>query len=83
MFNGRGGLELPDNLRAGCKGLILAPDCIDHAVCVYVSYRGGLEAEAENFYRAMLPAAVFTMQGIENLLCCGKRPFGASRYSYL
>jgi 2-keto-3-deoxy-L-arabinonate dehydratase len=29
VFNGRAGLELPDNLRVGCKGLILAPDSID------------------------------------------------------
>ena len=83
MFNGRAGLEFPDNLRAGCKGLIPAPDCIDYAVRVDESYRGGLEAEVENFYRAMLPAAVFTMQGIENLLCCGQRLFGASGYSSL
>jgi 4-hydroxy-tetrahydrodipicolinate synthase len=59
---------------AGCKGLRYAFDG---------SYRGGLEAEAENFYRAMLPAAVFTMQGIENLLRCGQRLFGASGYSSL
>ena len=26
VFNGRGGLELTDNLRAGCAGLILAPE---------------------------------------------------------
>jgi 4-hydroxy-tetrahydrodipicolinate synthase len=83
VFNGRAGFELSDNLRAGCKGLIPAPDCIDYAVRVDGSYRSGLEAEAENFYRAMLPAAVFTMQGIENLLCCGQRLFGASGYSSL
>ena len=29
VFNGRGGLELPDNLRAGCAGLIPAPDCFE------------------------------------------------------
>jgi dihydrodipicolinate synthase/N-acetylneuraminate lyase len=29
VFNGRGGLELPDCLRAGCAGLIPAPDSFD------------------------------------------------------
>ncbi|RQO53264.1 dihydrodipicolinate synthase family protein [Variovorax sp. KBW07] len=77
VFNGRGGLELVDNLRAGCRGMILAPDCIDHAVHAYEAFRRGDEAAAERAYQAMLPAAVFGMQGIENLLCYGKRLFGA------
>jgi len=77
VFNGRGGLELVDNLRAGCRGMILAPDCIDHAVRSYEAFRRGDEQAAEHAYEAMLPAAVFGMQGIENLLCYGKRLFGA------
>ena len=77
VFNGRGGLELVDNLRAGCRGMILAPDCIDYAVRAYESFRRGDEAGAEREYQTMLPAVVFVMQGIENLLCYGKRLFGA------
>ena len=77
VFNGRGGLELVDNLRAGCRGMILAPDCIDIAVRAYEAFRRGDEATAEREYQAMLPAAVFVMQGIENLLCYGKRLFAA------
>jgi 2-keto-3-deoxy-L-arabinonate dehydratase len=75
VFNGRAGLELPDNLRVGCKGLILALDCIDYALRVYEFYRDGWEEEAEDAYRVMLPAVVFTMQGLENLLCYRKRFF--------
>jgi 4-hydroxy-tetrahydrodipicolinate synthase len=77
VFNGRGGLELTDNFRAGCRGMILAPDCIDYAVRAYEAFRSGDEDNAETQYRAMLPAAVFVMQGIENLICYGKRLFGA------
>ena len=77
VFNGRGGLELVDNLRAGCRGMILAPDCIDYAVRAYEAFRCGDEAQAEREYQAMLPAVVFVMQGIENLLCYGKRLFAA------
>ena len=77
IFNGRGGLELIDNFRIGCRGMILAPDCIDHAVRAYNAFHAGDEDGAEAEYRAMLPAAVFVMQGIENLICYGKRLFGA------
>lgn len=75
VFNGRAGLELVDNFRIGCKGLILAPDCIDHAVRAYEAWQIGDEAKAEAAYAKMLPAVVFTMQGLENLICYGKRLF--------
>ncbi len=77
VFNGRGGLELIDNFRIGCRGMILAPDCIDIAVRAYEAFRAGDEAAAQAEYAKMLPAAVFVMQGIENLICYGKRLFGA------
>ncbi|MCW8173806.1 dihydrodipicolinate synthase family protein [Verminephrobacter aporrectodeae] len=77
VFNGRGGLELIDNLRAGCRGMILAPDCIDYAVRAYAAWRRGDAAQAEYEYARMLPATVFVMQGLENLLCYGKRLFAA------
>ncbi len=77
VFNGRGGLELIDNLRAGCAGFILAPDIVDHAVDAYTCFVAGDEAGAEAVYAGMLPAVVFVMQSIESLICYGKRLFGA------
>ncbi len=77
VFNGRGGLELTDNLRAGCAGLILAPELIDHAVRVYKLFRNGDEPAAELGYAVMLPAIVFAMQSLETLICYGKRLFAA------
>lgn len=76
VFNGRGGLELIDNLRAGCAGLILAPDTIDYALKAYNRFLAGDETGADEAYREALPAIVFIMQSIENLLCYGKRIFG-------
>ena len=73
VFNGRGGLELPDNLRAGCAGLIPAPDCFEVQIAIYDAMRRGDEAEAERRYREILPAIVFVMQSIDHLLCYGKR----------
>jgi 4-hydroxy-tetrahydrodipicolinate synthase len=77
VFNGRGGLELTDNLRAGCAGLILAPELIDHAVRIYNQFRTGDEIAAERGYAAILPAIVFIMQSLESLICYGKRLFAA------
>jgi dihydrodipicolinate synthase/N-acetylneuraminate lyase len=76
VLNGRGGLELLDNLRAGCAGLILAPDIIDHAVVAFERFGAGDEAGAEQAYARLLPAATFAMQSIESLVCYGKRVFG-------
>ena len=76
VFNGRAGLELVDNLDIGCRGLILAPDCIDYAVQAYNDYRAGEIFRANSIYSTIAPAVVFVMQGIEFLICYGKRLFG-------
>jgi 4-hydroxy-tetrahydrodipicolinate synthase len=69
-------LELPDNLRAGCAGLIPAPECFDRQVEIYQLMQTGRsedEAEAERLYREILPLIVFVMQSVEMFLCYGKR----------
>ncbi len=77
VMNGRGGLELIDNLRAGCGGMILAPDVIDLMLRAYENFIAGDEPAAERAYRDALPAIVFIMQSLESLICYGKRVFGA------
>lgn len=77
VMNGRGGLELIDNLRAGCVGMILAPDVIDLMLRAYENFIAGDEPAAERAYRDALPAIVFIMQSLESLICYGKRVFGA------
>ncbi|MCW5747339.1 MAG: dihydrodipicolinate synthase family protein [Alphaproteobacteria bacterium] len=77
VFNGRGGLELPDNMRAGCDGMIPAPDFFDRQVRIFGLMRtlddGENEAIAESLYREILPGIVFVMQSIDMLVCYGKR----------
>jgi len=73
VLNGRGGLELPDNLRAGCVGLIPAPDCFDTQVALYTAWTAGETDQAEALYRQIAPAIVFAMQSVQNFLCYGKR----------
>jgi 2-keto-3-deoxy-L-arabinonate dehydratase len=76
VFNGRGGLELPDNIRAGCAGMIPASETVDLQVRIYELMKRGTpeaEAQAEQIYAAILPLLVFLMQSIDILLCYGKR----------
>lgn len=78
VFNGRGGLELTDCLRAGCAGMVPAPECVDRQIRIYdLMEQGGSEAEAERLYREILPVIVFVMQSIEHFLCYGKRILAA------
>ncbi|HEV7259639.1 MAG TPA: dihydrodipicolinate synthase family protein [Bosea sp. (in: a-proteobacteria)] len=76
IMNGRGGLELIDNFRAGCAGMILAPDTIDYALAAHALFVAGDEAGAEDAYREMVATTVFIMQSLESLICYGKRVFG-------
>jgi 4-hydroxy-tetrahydrodipicolinate synthase len=76
VFNGRGGMELTDNLRAGCVGMIPAPECFDVQVTIYEAMTAGTadaEAEAERLYRGILPLIVFLMSSIDTFVCYGKR----------
>ena len=73
VLNGRGGLELPDNFRAGCAGLVPAPDCFDVQVAAWAALAAGDVAGGELLYRDILPAIVFAMQSIDHLVCYGKR----------
>ena len=73
VFNGRGGLELTDNFRAGCVGMIPAPECADIQVQIYEHMRAGREEEAERLYEKILPLVTFLMQSVDQFLCYGKR----------
>jgi 4-hydroxy-tetrahydrodipicolinate synthase len=73
VFNGRGGLELTDNLRAGCAGMIPAADTFDRQARIFDLFEAGREVEAELTYREVLPAIVFVMQSLDTLHCYGKR----------
>jgi len=47
VLNGRSGLELTDNHRAGCVGMILAPDTTDKQVAIWEAMREVRPAELE------------------------------------
>ena len=75
VFGGIDGLQLPDSLRAGCVGMIPAPDLFDPQVRIYELMRSGTPeaiAEAENIHRDLLPLIVFMMSSVENFIAYGK-----------
>lgn len=76
VFNGRCGLELTDNLRAGCHGMIPGIETVDVQSRIYELMRTGDPAdaaEADRLYATILPLLVFIIQSIDSLLCYGKR----------
>jgi 2-keto-3-deoxy-L-arabinonate dehydratase len=72
LFNGRCGLELPDNLRAGASGLIPAIDTVDKTSEIFAEFTAGNEERAEKLYAELLPVLCFIMQGIPHFLTYGK-----------
>jgi len=75
VFNGRGGLELPDNLRAGCAGMVPAPDCADIQLEIFAAFCAGEFERMDALYRDILPYVVFAMQTISVAVVYGKRMF--------
>lgn len=73
VLNGRGGLELIENLQAGCSGMIVAPDSADAQLRVYELFRAGRLPDAHTCYARILPEIVFVMQSLDTLVCYGKR----------
>lgn len=76
VFNGRAGLELPDCLRAGCAGMIPAPECTDIQARIFDLFVAGDVAAAEAEYRRVAPMISFAIQGVATFLCYGKRMTG-------
>ena len=73
VFNGRAGLELIDNLRAGCAGIIPGAESFDLQARCFEAMRDGDDVLAYTFYAQALPTIVFVMQSIDHLVCYGKR----------
>lgn len=72
LLNGRAGLELTDNCRAGADGMIPGVETVDLQVAVARAMKHGDEERAEALYRRLLPTLTFIMQGIAHFVLYGK-----------
>jgi 4-hydroxy-tetrahydrodipicolinate synthase len=76
VFQGRGGLELTDVLRAGCVGLIPSVESCHLQVRIFELMQTGRPedaAMAQRLYADLAPLIVFLMQSVSQFLCYGKR----------
>lgn len=73
ILNGRNGLELTDNFRAGCHGMIPGVETCDRQVAIYEQFRAGREDDADAGYARIAPLLLYLMISIDHLLCYGKR----------
>ena len=72
-FVGRGGIELPDCVRAGAVGVIPGGEVPDRLAKVFrLLTEERKDAEAEAIYREVLPVLVFLGDSIEFLVTFGK-----------
>ena len=76
VFQGRGGLEFTDVMRAGCVGLIPSVESCHVQSRMFELLQTGRaedQAAAERLYAQLAPLIVFLMQSVGQFLCYGKR----------
>lgn len=72
VFNGRAGLELTDNYRAGVDGMIPGIETVDLQVSIERAMRRGDETAGDALYRRVLPTICFIMQSLSHFVLYGK-----------
>jgi 4-hydroxy-tetrahydrodipicolinate synthase len=76
VFQGRGGMEFIDVMRAGCVGMIPSVESCRIQARIFELMQSGRaedEAEAERLYAQLAPLIMFLMQSVDQFLCYGKR----------
>ena len=76
VFQGRGGMEFIDVMRAGCVGMIPSVESCGVQSRIFELMQTGRaedEAAAERLYAELAPLIMFLMQSVDQFLCYGKR----------
>jgi dihydrodipicolinate synthase/N-acetylneuraminate lyase len=76
VFQGRGGMEFTDVMRAGCVGMIPSVESCHLQARMFELMQSGRaadEAEAERLYAGLAPLIMFLMQSVDQFVCYGKR----------
>jgi 2-keto-3-deoxy-L-arabinonate dehydratase len=79
IFNGRGGIEITDCLRAGAVGIIPGGESFDLLTDIYNCMSKGATEDiekAEALYSKVLPLLEFLMQSMDTFLVYGKAVLG-------
>jgi 4-hydroxy-tetrahydrodipicolinate synthase len=79
VFNGRGGVEITDSLRAGAVGCIPGAEVADLLVRLFERMASGSkegEAEADRIYAELLPLLVVLGENMDTFLAYGKAVMG-------
>lgn len=79
VFNGRGGVEIADSLRAGAVGCIPGAESVDRLVELFEQMAsGGAEGAvaADRIYADLLPLLVLLNENMDTFLVYGKRVIG-------
>lgn len=72
LFNGRCGLELPDNLRAGAAGVVPSIETADLHMGIWNAFQAGDLERADALYAEAAPIIASLMQGVPHLVAYGK-----------
>ena len=72
LFNGRCGLELPDNLRAGAAGVVPSIETADLHMGIWDAFQAGDLARSDALYAEAAPIIASLMQGVPHLVAYGK-----------
>lgn len=76
VFQGRGGMEFPDVIRAGCVGMIPSVESCHIQARIFELLQTGRAEDAvaaERLYTEIAPLILFLMQSVDQFLCYGKR----------
>jgi 4-hydroxy-tetrahydrodipicolinate synthase len=76
VFQGRGGTEFIDVMRAGCVGMIPSVESCHLQSRMFELMQTGRaedQTEAERLYAQLAPLIVFLMHSVDQFLCYGKR----------
>lgn len=73
LLGGRNGVEMPDQILAGCTGMIPGVETCDLQSRIFDDLVGGQEERAITEFTRILPLLQFLMTSVDHLMCYGKR----------
>lgn len=73
LLGGRNGVEMPDQMMAGCTGMIPGVETCDIQSRIFEDLEAGRTEAGLAAFREILPLLQFLMTSVDHLMCYGKR----------